>query len=186
MKECKKCKTEKNEKDFYRNHDECKGCWNEYCSLKRRERIEKDPEYLVKKNAYLNDWREKNKEKIKEYTKRSLEKNKDKINERRRTPEKRKVINESVKNWRKNNPKRFAETEKIRRKRDTPKELARNLVYKHIMRGKMIRGSKCESCGMEEGKMEAHHDDYNKPLEVRWLCKICHRHEHNKLLDVKP
>ncbi len=54
------------------------------------------------------------------------------------------------------------------------------------MRGHMIRGTKCEICKTEQGKMEAHHDDYNKPLEVRWFCKICHRQKHGKLLDIKP
>jgi hypothetical protein len=34
----------------------------------------------------------------------------------------------------------------------------------------------CEKCGTE--KAQKHHEDYSKPLEVRWLCKACHLLEH--------
>lgn len=184
MKLCKCCKNEKEEKDFYRNHDECKRCWLDYCK-KRRDQEKKEPGYRDKKTKYLQEWRSKNKEKEKEYTKRSLEKNKEKINERRRTPERRKVNNESVKAWRLANPERFAETEKARRLKDRPKELARSYIYKQISRGKLVKPNQCEKC-MKECKPEAHHGDYDKPLEVRWLCKICHNHVHGKLLDINP
>jgi len=38
----------------------------------------------------------------------------------------------------------------------------------------------CETCGSTEN-VDAHHDDYTKPLDVRWLCKSCHRRHHAKL-----
>lgn len=31
----------------------------------------------------------------------------------------------------------------------------------------------CTACATP-GYVEAHHDDYSKPLEVRWLCELCH------------
>lgn len=34
----------------------------------------------------------------------------------------------------------------------------------------------CEACGA--AKAQAHHDDYQKPLDVRWLCQPCHRAHH--------
>jgi hypothetical protein len=180
MKGCKTCKEVKEDWDFYRNHDECKECWKAYCKARNQ-----TPEGKEKRRQLVASWRERNPEKIKEYTKKSLEKNKEKINERRRTPERRKVCNESVKNWRKNNPEKFAESEKARRLKDRPKELARNYVYKQISKGKLERPSTCERC-FKECKPEAHHDDYTKPLLIKWLCKICHRQEHGKLLDVCP
>ena len=30
--------------------------------------------------------------------------------------------------------------------------------------------------------MEAHHDDYSKPFEVRWLCASCHKRLHLGIL----
>lgn len=40
-----------------------------------------------------------------------------------------------------------------------------------VKRGK-LKKQPCEVCGSE--KVEAHHDDYDKPAEVRWLCKVHH------------
>ncbi|GAG03219.1 unnamed protein product, partial [marine sediment metagenome] len=43
--------------------------------------------------------------------------------------------------------------------------------------GRLKRG-KCLVCGDE--KTEAHHEDYSKPLEVKWLCKKHHSELHYK------
>jgi ribosomal protein S27AE len=39
-----------------------------------------------------------------------------------------------------------------------------------------LRRQPCEACGAP--KAAAHHDDYSKPLEVRWLCRPCHDTHH--------
>jgi hypothetical protein len=39
----------------------------------------------------------------------------------------------------------------------------------------------CEKCGDPDTQM--HHVDYSRPLDVRWLCRPCHRGEH---ATVKP
>lgn len=46
-----------------------------------------------------------------------------------------------------------------------------------IRDGRLIR-QPCEVCG---AKAQAHHDDYGKPLDVRWLCSSHHAewHKHN-------
>lgn len=182
MKKCIRCNEEKDEKNFYRNHDDCKPCWNTYCSERRRLKKEKDPNFLEKRRLYLQEWRAKNQDREKEYTKRSLEKNKDKIAQRRRTPEARIKMNILVKSWREKNKERFFETQKLRRQRNKQKINAVTLIGKHLRRGKIQRPNQCEKC-MKECKPDGHHDDYNKPHDVRWLCKICHYHEHGKFLD---
>ena len=45
-------------------------------------------------------------------------------------------------------------------------------------RGLLVQGE-CEGCDNQPPrKIHAHHDDYNKPLEVRWLCVNCHNTWH--------
>jgi hypothetical protein len=51
----------------------------------------------------------------------------------------------------------------------------------HIAVGNAIRDGRllkmdCAFCG--EPKTIAHHHDYNKPLEVTWLCQPCHHRFH--------
>lgn len=53
----------------------------------------------------------------------------------------------------------------------------------HVAVGNAIRDGKlkkkpCEVCGSI--KVEAHHDDYSKPLKVRWLCIKHHNHHHQR------
>lgn len=56
----------------------------------------------------------------------------------------------------------------------------REEVINAVKRGELVRPAKCEQCDSSEN-IEAHHDDYNKPLSVRWLCSKCHGfwHRHN-------
>ena len=53
--------------------------------------------------------------------------------------------------------------------------LARSILRSAVETGKLIR-QPCEVCG--NPKVEAHHPDYSKPLEVRWLC-----HQHHCELE---
>lgn len=51
------------------------------------------------------------------------------------------------------------------------KKNVRNTLNNALNRGEVKKGV-CEVC--QEEKVEAHHPDYNKPLDVKWLCKIHH------------
>ena len=58
------------------------------------------------------------------------------------------------------------------------KNRARIIAYRAYTSGKIER-QPCEHCGIE--KSEAHHPDYSKPLEVKWLCKKCHVQLHKNM-----
>lgn len=64
-----------------------------------------------------------------------------------------------------------------RRKRDPIKRRAHKAVARALHCGK-LRRSPCEQCGA--GKADAHHDDYSRPLDVRWLCRTHHRLHHER------
>lgn len=55
---------------------------------------------------------------------------------------------------------------------------ATRLTYNAIKSGRLVP-QPCEVCGNE--RVDAHHDDYNKPLSVRWLCRKHHSEHHKKM-----
>lgn len=55
---------------------------------------------------------------------------------------------------------------------------ARAITQAAIRKDILIR-QPCEVCG--KPRSHAHHDDYTKPLSVRWLCQKHHRAHHESL-----
>jgi len=52
---------------------------------------------------------------------------------------------------------------------------ARTAVGNAVRDGRLTR-EPCEICG--DVRVHGHHDDYSKPLEVRWLCPVHHKAAH--------
>lgn len=50
---------------------------------------------------------------------------------------------------------------------------ASRAVQRAIKRGILTRPTVCEECG-KDGTIQAAHYDYDRPLDVRWLCPRCH------------
>lgn len=108
---------------------------------------------------------------------------------------------ERTKEWRKKNPEKYRKSlaaykdrhrEKINAyareyaktyKRNQKRRHARDLVKQAVSKGELIKPNKCEfwfdgGCG---GQIDGHHDNYDKPLEVWWLCKKHHVMQHHPL-----
>lgn len=77
-------------------------------------------------------------------------------------------------------PKRIAaRRERVRRwnLENKEKKRAHKKVEVALENGSLIKPELCSRCA-RPGRIEAHHHDYSKPLEVEWICAKCHRHEH--------
>ena len=84
----------------------------------------------------------------------------------RQTPAGKTAVYKATKNQRAKNPER----QKIYR------DCEKLLKNPHV----------CSECGSTT-RVEAHHDDYNKPLDVRWLCRKCHSqwHKTHKTITIR-
>lgn len=61
-----------------------------------------------------------------------------------------------------------------------PKKVkARTAARRAVEAGILKAPAVCESCG-EPKKLQKHHADYSKPLDVRWLCQDCHTETHKE------
>jgi hypothetical protein len=75
--------------------------------------------------------------------------------------------------------KRASRISAERQKAKAPEKIAaRQAVQVAIAAGRLVK-QPCATCGA--GKVQAHHRDYSKPLEVVWLCVPCHNAEHRRL-----
>lgn len=54
-----------------------------------------------------------------------------------------------------------------------------SMVRYYIDNGLMIRSEYCQDCGVM-CKTEGHHENYNEPKNVLWLCRKCHKIRHRK------
>lgn len=71
-----------------------------------------------------------------------------------------------------------ADAAKRRYKEKNPKKRSVHIITGNAIRDGKILKQPCEVCG--GAKVVAHHDDYDKPLEVRWLCQAHHTQWHKE------
>ena len=148
MKKCPKCGIEKPHTDFYRDKHKPSG---RKCYCKTCCSIQQKHSYSKKKTIILA--------RCKEY--------RDEHQEERRI--KGRVYYRKYRD-------RFLAYKKKRRIAYPERTKSHDKVHRAIKSGRLIP-EPCEECGQEEG-IQAHHDDYTKPLDVRWLCRSCHKYLH--------
>src|ERR1700730_8839309 len=69
------------------------------------------------------------------------------------------------------------------------KDHARYVSAKAVERG-ILKPKPCQVCGAVQNPdgthIHKHHLDYDKPLEIKWLCRTCHFNEHMRLKGKPP
>jgi ribosomal protein S27AE len=60
------------------------------------------------------------------------------------------------------------------RKKHPEAVFAKLKVAKALKNGLIIKPKKCSKCGRIT-RLNGHHPDYSKPLEVLWVCGSCHK-----------
>lgn len=79
--------------------------------------------------------------------------------------------------WYLANKAQISRARKEYKKRYPEKRRAHKFVYSAIKSGRLYR-QPCEICGTEKN-IHAHHDDYAKPLDIRWFCITHHNLYHS-------
>lgn len=60
---------------------------------------------------------------------------------------------------------------------ENPKKWSAHCAVNNAVRDGRLLKQPCEQCG--EIESHGHHDDYDKPLSVRWLCAVHHKLWHS-------
>lgn len=81
--------------------------------------------------------------------------------------------------WSKENADKVEASRRLWKEANPEKNTAHTAVNAALRSGSLIK-QPCEVCGVQ--KVHGHHDDYSRPLEVRWLCCKHHKewHKNNK------
>jgi len=139
----------------------------------REENKEKIDEYQAK-------WRDENRERTRANSLRYQKENKEKVNEyRRKWNEKNK---DKTRTYQENNREKINIWQRSYTKQEHVKfrKRANAKLNYHVKRGNIFKPELCSICG-EKKRVESHHHDYEKPLDVIWVCRKCHVSIHHNL-----
>ena len=201
-KELSEFSTKKSHNGKIYHNNKCKSCWKEHLLLYRESRRDIIKENQ-KKNYYKNHeirledqkrYREANKDLINERQRESYA-----TDENRRATVKRcrenyynnnkehalmkmkeyyennkEQILEYVKKWQFENKDKVYKSNKKWQENNKERRYAHIKFNNYLKKFPDIKPDNCSLCGNTEIKLEAHHNNYSKPLEVVWMCRSCH------------
>lgn len=147
---------------------------------KNREKIRRNSREYYRKNNILESTREYREKYYRENKEMIIKKQK----EYRSKPEIKKRRKEYIRNYQTSDNAREKHKIYMREAYKDPinkkKSNARSKISDHIRRGLIKKETNCSLC-KSTNNIEKHHPDYNKPLEVIWLCRDCHVELHKDL-----
>jgi len=114
-------------------------------------------------DGHVNKCKECNKNDVTTYRNKNIEKVREYDKARSKIPERIKANVEVNRAW---------------RAEDSRRSVAHSQVARAIRNGTLVRQA-CVRCA--EAKSLAHHEDYDHPLVVMWLCQACHKQRHKEL-----
>jgi ribosomal protein S27AE len=114
-------------------------------------------------DGHVNKCKECNKNDVTANRNKNIERVREYDRARGKEPERIKASREIIRAW---------------RNEDSRRVLAHTSVARAVRNGSLVR-QPCIRCG--EVKSVAHHEDYDKPLDVMWLCQPCHKQRHKEL-----
>lgn len=154
MKKCRKCDKAKPPEDFHKS-PHYKDGRRPYCKECVR--------------AENREWKAKNPERSAQHRRKWYEANKDKANA-------------ASDQWRRDNPEAFLARLRRSEARHPENVKARKALNNAVRDGKIHKPKHCEDCGELTASryLHGHHHDYEKPLDVEWICNVCHGSRHTK------
>jgi len=150
-----------------------------------------------RKKEYMKQWRKNNPDKIRAHNRKSYETNRGTIEKckarwKAAHPQRHKQIQkewyernramciEKAKEWATDHPEQCQEYTKNWKKDNPQKARAHKIINDAVYRKKINKPQHCQMCGQVTPRhlLNGHHEDYSKPMDVKWLCHQCHVNIH--------